>query len=95
MTALSGQKPAAKIIPFRGEYFELKPEARYLCKTLIDPVPDPAFPFLGVHFTRMIKGGVECGPNAVLAFAAKGIARRTSACPTWPRQSRLFKQKRP
>ncbi|AMV36263.1 L-2-hydroxyglutarate oxidase [Planctomyces sp. SH-PL62] len=68
VTALSGQTPDVKIIPFRGEYFELKPEARGLCKNLIYPVPDPAFPFLGVHFTRMIEGGVECGPNAVLAF---------------------------
>jgi len=68
VTALAGQKPDAKIIPFRGEYFELKPEAEHLCKNLIYPVPDPAFPFLGVHFTRMIGGGVECGPNAVLAF---------------------------
>lgn len=72
VTAMSGQKPDAKIIPFRGEYFELKPEAEHLCKTLIYPVPDPAFPFLGVHFTRMIHGGVECGPNAVLAFAREG-----------------------
>ncbi len=75
VTAMSGQKPDAKIIPFRGEYFELKPEAEYLCKTLIYPVPDPAFPFLGVHFTRMIEGGVECGPNAVLAFAREGYRK--------------------
>ena len=75
VTALSGQKPDVKIIPFRGEYFELKPEARYLCKTLIYPVPDPDFPFLGVHFTRMIEGGVECGPNAVLAFAREGYRK--------------------
>ena len=75
VTALSGQKPDAKIIPFRGEYFELKPEAHYLCKTLIYPVPDPAFPFLGVHFTRLIEGGVECGPNAVLAFAREGYRK--------------------
>ncbi len=68
VTRLGGTKPSAKIIPFRGEYFELKPEAHHLCKTLIYPVPDPAFPFLGVHFTRMIGGGVECGPNAVLAL---------------------------
>jgi L-2-hydroxyglutarate oxidase len=72
VTALSGQEPDAKIIPFRGEYFELKPEATHLCKNLIYPVPDPSFPFLGVHFTRMIEGGVECGPNAVLAFAREG-----------------------
>ena len=65
---LTGEKPAAKIVPFRGEYFELKPSAKHLCKNLIYPTPDPAFPFLGVHFTRMIDGAVECGPNAVLAF---------------------------
>jgi len=65
---LSGQNPGAQIIPFRGEYFELKPSAHHLCKNLIYPTPDPAFPFLGVHFTRMIDGSVECGPNAVLAF---------------------------
>jgi (S)-2-hydroxyglutarate dehydrogenase len=72
VTAMSGQKPDAKIIPFRGEYFELTPESAHLCKNLIYPVPDPNFPFLGVHFTRMIEGGVECGPNAVLAFAREG-----------------------
>ena len=72
ITKLTGQKPAAQIVPFRGEYFELKPEKHHLCKTLIYPVPDPNFPFLGVHFTRMIEGGVECGPNAVLAFAREG-----------------------
>jgi (S)-2-hydroxyglutarate dehydrogenase len=75
VTALGGQKPDAKIIPFRGEYFELRPEAEHLCKNLIYPVPDPAFPFLGVHFTRMIGGGVECGPNAVLAFAREGYRK--------------------
>ncbi|MGP0064461.1 MAG: L-2-hydroxyglutarate oxidase [Isosphaeraceae bacterium] len=72
VTAMSGQQPDAKIIPFRGEYFELVPEADHLCKNLIYPVPDPNFPFLGVHFTRMVEGGVECGPNAVLAFAREG-----------------------
>ncbi|RMF62266.1 MAG: FAD-dependent oxidoreductase, partial [Bacteroidetes bacterium] len=61
-----------RIIPFRGEYFELKPPARSLCRHLIYPVPDPAFPFLGVHFTRMIDGRVECGPSAILAFAREG-----------------------
>ena len=69
---MSGQKPAVKIVPFRGEYFEVKPQAQRLCQNLIYPVPDPNFPFLGVHFTRMIRGGVECGPNAVLAFAREG-----------------------
>jgi L-2-hydroxyglutarate oxidase LhgO len=72
MTRLAGSTPPAQIIPFRGEYFELKPEAEHLCNGLIYPVPDPKFPCLGVHFTRMIQGGVECGPNAVLAFAREG-----------------------
>ena len=69
---LSGTRPEAQIIPFRGEYFELKPSAHHLCRALIYPVPDPEFPFLGVHFTRMIHGGVECGPNAVFAFSREG-----------------------
>lgn len=73
---MSGQEVTAKIVPFRGEYFELKPEAQHLCRNLIYPVPDPKFPFLGVHFTRMIHGGVECGPNAVLAFAREGYRKR-------------------
>ena len=73
---MSGQPPSAKIIPFRGEYYQLKPAARSLCRHLIYPVPDPSFPFLGVHFTRMIDGSVECGPNAVLAFAREGYRRR-------------------
>ncbi|MFZ6665622.1 L-2-hydroxyglutarate oxidase [Peijinzhouia sedimentorum] len=64
-----------KILPFRGEYYELKPEKEYLVKNLIYPVPDPAFPFLGVHFTRMMGGGVEAGPNAVLAFAREGYTK--------------------
>jgi L-2-hydroxyglutarate oxidase len=72
VTALGGMAPPAKIVPFRGEYFELLPAAEHLCRNLIYPVPDPAFPFLGVHFTRMAVGGVECGPNAVLAFAREG-----------------------
>jgi L-2-hydroxyglutarate oxidase len=64
-----------KIIPFRGEYFKLKEEREYLVKNLIYPVPDPNFPFLGVHFTRMKKGGVEAGPNAVLAFKREGYKK--------------------
>ncbi|MBI1310247.1 L-2-hydroxyglutarate oxidase [bacterium] len=76
VTQLSGQKPEAKIVPFRGEYFELTHVAEHLCKALIYPVPDPKFPFLGVHFTRMVLGGVECGPNAVLAFAREGYTKR-------------------
>lgn len=69
---LTGVKPGCQIVPFRGEYFELKPVARKLCRNLIYPTPDPQFPFLGVHFTRMIDGSVECGPNAVLAFGREG-----------------------
>ena len=69
---MSGPAPEVKIVPFRGEYYALKPKARPLCRHLIYPVPDPAFPFLGVHFTRMIDGRVECGPSAVLAFAREG-----------------------
>lgn len=64
-----------KIIPFRGEYYKLKKEKEYLVKNLIYPVPDPNFPFLGVHFTRMMKGGVEAGPNAVLAFKREGYKK--------------------
>ncbi len=75
VTAMSGEKPAVRIVPFRGEYYELKPVAQCLCKNLIYPVPDPEFPFLGVHFTRMIQGGVECGPNAVFAFSREGYRK--------------------
>ena len=72
---LTGASTRAKVVPFRGEYYELKPEVHHLCRNLIYPVPDPAFPFLGVHFTRMIEGGVECGPNAVLALAREGYRK--------------------
>lgn len=65
-------EPEHRIIPFRGEYYKLAPEREFLVKNLIYPVPDPTFPFLGVHFTRMAKGGVEAGPNAVLAYAREG-----------------------
>jgi L-2-hydroxyglutarate oxidase len=75
LTKLGGQEPPAKIIPFKGEYYELNPSAKHLCKNLIYPVPDPAFPFLGVHFTRMIDGTVECGPNAVLAFGREAYGK--------------------
>jgi L-2-hydroxyglutarate oxidase len=71
-----GGDPEAQIVPFRGEYYELVPEKRYLVSTLIYPVPDPAFPFLGVHFTKMIDGGVHAGPNAVLALAREGYHKR-------------------
>ncbi|BAY64640.1 FAD dependent oxidoreductase [Calothrix brevissima NIES-22] len=65
-------EPQAKIVPFRGEYYELTPEKRYLVKTLIYPVPNPDFPFLGVHFTRMIDSSVHAGPNAVLSLKREG-----------------------
>jgi L-2-hydroxyglutarate oxidase len=67
--------PPLQIIPFRGEYYDLKPEKQYLVNHLIYPVPNPDFPFLGVHFTRMIGGGIEAGPNAVLAFKREGYSR--------------------
>ncbi len=73
----TGQPPPAQIIPFRGEYYDVRPAAHQLCRNLIYPVPDPSFPFLGVHFTRTIAGGLECGPNAVLAFAREGYRWRT------------------
>ena len=69
------EKLKLRIIPFRGEYYELKPEKHYLVKHLIYPVPDPNFPFLGVHFTRMVGGGIEAGPNAVLAFKREGYTK--------------------
>lgn len=72
---LTSRKVDVKIIPFRGEYYKLKKEKEYLVKNLIYPVPDPNFPFLGVHFTRMMKGGVEAGPNAVLAFQREGYKK--------------------
>jgi L-2-hydroxyglutarate oxidase len=79
-----------KIIPFRGEYYKLKQDKEYLVKNLIYPVPDPNFPFLGVHFTRMKKGGVEAGPNAVLAFRREGYKKSQISLPeltetlAWP-----------
>jgi L-2-hydroxyglutarate oxidase len=74
LARMSGQHLHERIVPFRGEYFVLSAAASHLCRSLIYPVPDPAFPFLGVHFTRMIEGGVECGPNAVLALAREGYS---------------------
>jgi L-2-hydroxyglutarate oxidase len=73
---LAGAEPPARIVPFRGEYYELVPERRTLEKALIYPVPNPAFPFLGVHFTKMIDGSVHAGPNAVLAFRREGYRWR-------------------
>lgn len=64
-----------KIVPFRGEYFDLKPQAQHKVNGLIYPLPNPEFPFLGVHFTRMATGGVECGPNAVFAFKREGYKK--------------------
>ncbi|MEM6359242.1 MAG: L-2-hydroxyglutarate oxidase [Bacteroidota bacterium] len=84
------QKLDVKIIPFRGEYFELKREKQHLVKHLIYPVPDPNFPFLGVHFTRMINGGIEAGPNAVFAFRREGYKKNNihlgelAESLTWP-----------
>ena len=75
-----GLNPRAKIVPFRGEYYELVPERRYLVKSLVYPVPNPDFPFLGVHFTRMIDDSVHAGPNAVLAFKREGYRRTDISC---------------
>jgi L-2-hydroxyglutarate oxidase len=72
---MCGVEPGLRIVPFRGEYYELVPERQHLVKNLIYPVPDLSFPFLGVHFTRMIQGGVEAGPNAVLAFKREGYKK--------------------
>lgn len=72
---LAGEPRSTSIVPFRGEYYQLKPERAHLVRHLIYPVPDPTFPFLGVHFTRMIHGGVEAGPNAILATAREGYRK--------------------
>jgi len=94
----SGADPGARIVPFRGEYYELVPDAAHLVRNLIYPVPDPRFPFLGVHFTRMIAGGIECGPNAVFALAREGYRwrdidlRDLADALSWPGTWRLFKQ---
>ena len=81
---LDGANPQAKIVPFRGEYYELRPEKRHLVRNLIYPVPDPKFPFLGVHFTRMTDGSIHCGPNAVLALKREGYRwRDVSLRDTW------------
>ncbi|HEV7826501.1 MAG TPA: L-2-hydroxyglutarate oxidase [Mycobacteriales bacterium] len=71
---LAGVEPPARIVPFRGEYHELRPEARHLVRGLVYPVPDPRFPFLGVHLTRMVDGSVHAGPNAVLALSREGYS---------------------
>jgi L-2-hydroxyglutarate oxidase len=72
---LAGERRDMRIVPFRGEYYKLRPERQHLVRNLIYPVPDPRFPFLGVHFTRLIHGGIEAGPNAVLAFAREGYRK--------------------
>ncbi len=72
ITRMAGCKTDLEIIPFRGEYYEIKPERRFLVRNPIYPVPDPRFPFLGVHFTRHVDGSVEAGPNALLAFGREG-----------------------
>jgi len=73
---LAGRKRDIRIVPFRGEYYLIRPERQFLVRNLIYPVPDPRFPFLGVHYTRRIVGGIEAGPNAVLAFAREGYSKR-------------------
>ncbi|MEO8276645.1 MAG: L-2-hydroxyglutarate oxidase [Thermoanaerobaculia bacterium] len=75
LARLAGLEPAVRIVPFRGDYYELVPEARHLVRHLIYPVPDPDLPFLGVHFTRHIDGAIEAGPNAVLAWKREGYTR--------------------
>jgi L-2-hydroxyglutarate oxidase len=75
LARLAGLNPEVRIIPFRGEYYELTPQTSYLVKGLIYPVPDPAFPFLGVHLTRMINGSIHAGPNAIFALAREGYTK--------------------
>lgn len=75
VAALTGRPRASRIVPFRGEYFLIRPDRQFLVKHLIYPVPDPGLPFLGVHFTRRIGGGIEAGPNAVLAMAREGYRK--------------------
>jgi L-2-hydroxyglutarate oxidase LhgO len=77
VSRMAGERRDLTIVPFRGEYYEIKPEKEYLVKGLIYPAPDPRFPFLGVHFTRRIGGGVEAGPNAVLALKREGYSKRS------------------
>ena len=77
VAALAGERREVRIVPFRGEYYKLRPDRQGLVRHLIYPVPDPKFPFLGVNFTRLIQGGIEAGPNAVLAFAREGYRLTT------------------
>jgi L-2-hydroxyglutarate oxidase len=80
LSMLAGEKREVRIVPFRGEYYRIRPERQHLVRNLIYPVPDPQFPFLGVHYTRLIHGGIEAGPNAVLALAREGY-RKTDVKP--------------
>ncbi|HWB54570.1 MAG TPA: L-2-hydroxyglutarate oxidase, partial [Tepidisphaeraceae bacterium] len=95
---MCGLEPEVKIVPFRGEYYKLSPQASSLVKNLIYPVPNPQFPFLGVHFTRMTSGGVEAGPNAVLALSRHGYSwsrfspRDTAETLTYPGFWKMVKQ---
>jgi L-2-hydroxyglutarate oxidase len=75
VSQLAGEKREVRIVPFPGEYYQIKPQRQFLVRNLIYPAPDPTFPFLGVHFTRLIHGGIEAGPNAVLAFAREGYRK--------------------
>jgi L-2-hydroxyglutarate oxidase len=75
VSELAGERRDVRIVPFRGEYYQLRKDREFLVRHLIYPVPDPQFPFLGVHYTRMVHGGVEAGPNAVLAFAREGYTK--------------------
>jgi L-2-hydroxyglutarate oxidase LhgO len=81
---MTGEQTDVRIVPFRGEYYTLRPESRHLVKGLIYPVPDPRFPFLGVHYTRNIHAQVEAGPNAVLAWAREGYRKSdVSVAESW------------
>ena len=80
LAALIGGDPDPQIVPFRGEYFRLTPDAAARVRGLVYPVPDPRYPFLGIHLTRRIDGGVDVGPNAVLALALEGYRRGTVSC---------------
>jgi (S)-2-hydroxyglutarate dehydrogenase len=75
LAEIAGERRELRIVPFRGEYFKIRPELQSLVQNLIYPTPDTRFPFLGVHFTRLIQGGIEAGPNVVLAFAREGYRK--------------------
>ena len=98
VAALAGDDPSPAIVPFRGEYLDLVPNRRHLVRGLVYPVPDPSYPFLGVHLTRRVSGVVDIGPNAVLAFAREGYRRRDvdlaelRAALAWPGFRRLARQ---